>query len=214
MWSEVKMKPILGSRKSVAWLLPLGVPPLMWLATCFFAYQGNIIGRVFCSALHVSWLFVGAYFGLKLGLCIRHQAKKQLLIWGFGIVICLIGFGWTYRTKPFLTIFESKLRQSCELISVQKWAVGVLSTNGARMSLSTSVWSDMAAGTHFDHPNGIYVVNDKPQDKTGYVKILWGSGAVGQWGLIVGAAELPKFGREWAPGVYFFVNPKPSGWRE
>lgn len=93
---------------------------------------------------------------------------------------------------------------------MQNWALGILKTaRKADYLIDQSAYPSWAAINHFPPPL-IGVINGENMGDDGYVKIAWGSGVAGQWGLEIGKPTLVRQGIKWADGVYFFANPTPA----
>jgi len=153
------------------------------------------------------------YFSARAAMVFR-QSQVLALVNFVAALLCAIAFTWSYHRHPFLDAFESSLRRAYSASEIQSWATEVLGAVKENKVIKLSEYPQWATDNRFPRPDGIYVVNNGAGGTEGYVKISWGSGVIGQWGLIVGAPALTIRGRTWSPGVCFFVSPIPYGWRE
>ncbi len=193
--------------------LPFCVPFLLYVAAGRCGREGVLLGRVFCSGIPLSLVALAAYFVVRTALSFR-QSQVLALVNCLAVLLCVVALIWSYHRTPFLDAFESSLRRAHSASEIQSWAVEILGAVKENKVIKRSEYPKWATDNRFPRPDGIYVVNDEAAWEEGYVKISWGSGVVGQWGLIVGPSTLTKRGRTWSPGVYFFVSPRPYGWRE
>jgi hypothetical protein len=192
---------------------PLIIPFLLYLTARFCGREGIVWGRVFCSVFPISILGLACYFGIRAGLSLR-QSYSTTGVNLVAVLICVATFVLSLHRKPFLEGFEGSLKRVYAVSEIQPWAIDVLNSARENKVIKRAEYPPWATDNRFTRPDGIYVVANDANGEGGYLKLSWGSGAIGQWGLILGPPTLSRRGRSWAPGVYFFVVPKPYGWRE
>ena len=107
---------------------------------------------------------------------------------------------------------ERRIQQSFDPDKLQSWATNLLAnytvgqTNYsgpfAPPAYLRGVWAKKIPSAYIQ--GGYY--GERP-----YVRVFWGAGGMGQWGLLIGARDfVPKsqaqHESEWRPGVYFFED--------
>jgi hypothetical protein len=129
------------------------------------------------------------------------------------VVGCLLLLGiWYWQTHLTyageVSRFESKVRNQVDPDQLQQWAVATL----ARYSTSRVENASFAIDKLPDYLKSLHrlppVAFAFPgtSDKHGHVRVTWGSGFRGHWGLAVGATNFdsPYGGDPWRPGLYFW----------
>lgn len=206
-----------SKKKVLIWyFLGLCVPLLFYAASVGCGWRGLLIGRFFQGLYFASWLFSAFYFGVRATILFPKTWYVAILNSALTIV-CFVGAVLSHHATPFLDAFESKIKHTYNVSKVQTWATDVLKTTKWENSnvvhfIKREDYPNWAVESRFPIPD-IGVIHDKAINKD-YVKIAWGGSGVGIWGVIVGDPTLSKQGRKWADGVYFFVSPRPSGWRD
>lgn len=171
--------------------------------TC--GWFGLLIGYTFNLMYIISWplLFLFFLVRLILGLKMRNITVLNLIL----IFICIIVGYIGYKGRPFLDGFEWRLKSEyTNMAEIQMWASETL--NNAKRDdydIDGSAYPNWVTIPGFPRPF-ITVINDENLGNNGYIKVGWGSGVVGQWGLEIGRPTLQKKYQKWAAGVYFYVG--------
>jgi hypothetical protein len=129
------------------------------------------------------------------------------------IVICVLLLGiWYWRTHLTyageVSRFESSVRKQVDPAQLQQWALTALARYSTSKVENASFELDgvpaYLSSLHRLRP--IAFAFPAASDKQAHVKLGWGSGFRGHWGVAVGATnfESPYGGDAWRPGVYFW----------
>lgn len=126
---------------------------------------------------------------------------------------CLLLLGIWYRQTHLtyaseVSRFQSKARKQIEPTQLQQWAIATLArySNSPAESASFQVDSVPAKLKSLHRLPPVAFAFPATSDKHAHVKLTWGSGFRGHWGLVVGTTNFdsPYGGDLWTPGVYFW----------
>lgn len=191
-----------GCFANAIWLL---IPLFFYVMSSLCGWLGIIQARLSDGLFLISWLALVVYFGIR---SIRNVRSTRIMLLNLVMaLICVFGVVFAHYTKPFLSAFELRIRHEYRnTAEVQTWAMAVLKTaNRDDYSIDNSAYPAWMNIKHFPSPF-VYIVNEEGIGDNGYVKVGWGGSFVGQWGIIVGKSNLPKKGKKWADGIYYFVS--------
>lgn len=126
---------------------------------------------------------------------------------------CLLLLGiWYWQTHLTyageVSRFESKVRKQVDPVELQQWANATL----ARHSTSQVQNASFAVDTVPAYVRSLHRLPPvafafpATSDKLAHVRLAWGSGFRGHWGVDVGGTnfDCPYGGSAWRPGVYFW----------
>jgi len=132
------------------------------------------------------------------------------------LVVATIWYWQTYLTYTGeVSHFEAKVRRHVNPTSLQSWALNLVAlcstSQVAETSFPVRTFPDYLAELHKLPPVG-WVFPANP-GQPGYVRVVWGSGFRGHWGLKIGATNFTDpYGTSselWLPGVYFWRDYRP-----
>jgi hypothetical protein len=218
---ESLLNPALHHRKGLATfdvMLLIGggaVSGLLYAAAVTCGKAGLLQGRFFEGLYYYSWPILGLiFFGRAVWLSFRSSVFPTVLR-SVAIAICIGAFALSYHKLPFLDSFQASVQRAYDMAEIESWGIEILKNIELNETkpLQMHEHPTWATDGRFTVPNTIVVHHERTTDAK-YIKVIWGSGVVGQWGLVVGPPEMPKRGRLLYPGIYFYVNPTPLGWRE
>lgn len=123
------------------------------------------------------------------------------------LLILLCAFGFFCGQRPFLNAFEARLKREYPNVAViRDWSGGILkSIKSDNYPLPKSAWPDWVRIKNFPEPSAICVFNDSNYMSGGEIRIMWGGGLSGQWGLQIESPKLVHLHGEWADGIYFYA---------
>ena len=191
---------------------------LVFIPVCFYVvaalcgWFGLFVGRTIDAVSLLLWLILALLFAYRLAV----SRRMPLVLLNICLLcICVVGMWLSLHTRPFLSAFEARVKHEyADTHEMQSWASGILQTaKHEDYSLDESSYPTWAFKRGFPRPF-IFIVNDENFGSNGYLQIGWGSGVMGTWGIAIGKSDLPKKGRQWTNGIYFFANPEPCGWRD
>lgn len=103
--------------------------------------------------------------------------------------------------------FEQRIRRDVDPAALQAWATNLLHTYSASNVQSAPLRSSM-------FPADIQRLNSRllfgfvmpnASEEMAHVRVIWGSGFRGHWGLRVGSTNFVDYGSQiWRPGVYLW----------
>ena len=107
--------------------------------------------------------------------------------------------------------FEKRIRREVNPAALQTWATNLLYTHSVSNAADTSLRSSM-------FPPEVQRLNSRllfgfvmpdASEEQAHVRVIWGSGMRGHWGLRVGTTNFVDYGSEmWQPGIYFWREMK------
>ena len=205
-------------RNSILSFIPLLLPALLFFATEQFGREGIYFGRVTYSLFLIVLGVLGCFYNVKAILDFFRRLPFRIVNLSVGIV-CIGMLVYMHGKDPYLDAFESSLKKNYNATELRLWAIGILNQvkqNGVppKGLLTKAQYPECVLRGKFPQPEFITVINDQGNEDAGHIKMGWGSGVVGTWGLLVGPTAMPKQGRQWISGVCFFVNPEPFGWKQ
>jgi hypothetical protein len=134
------------------------------------------------------------------------------------VAACLLALIWYWQTHLTyageVSRFESKIRHEVNPTNLQSWAEGVLrqyaASNATDVTYEVRALPDyierLSSRHHFS------MVNPGPSAQGAFIRIIWGSGMRGHWGLHVGSTNFVDSSRSselWRPGLYFWRDYRP-----
>jgi hypothetical protein len=127
-------------------------------------------------------------------------------------VAALLWYWHSYLTyEGEVSHFEKRIRRDVNPSALQSWATNLLysqsASNGTQTSLRSSNFPADIQQLNRSLLFG-FVMPDASEERA-HVRIIWGSGMRGHWGLRVGSTNFVDSGSEmWRPGVYFWREMK------
>lgn len=196
-------------------LISIGVsllPVILFVVASVLGWYGYTFGYLIEMIFFFSWPVVVVY--LLTVLAVDRPPARITAIYSLLLVLCVGGTYWGVYAHPFLTEFEHRLKRVYNNVpALQKWAVGVMDSHKDQIFIFRR--RDYPAWIkNKNFPEPFIRVSNQSEPKYEMVELMWDCGLYGSFGLAVGKPGLPKQGRKWADGVYFFVQPRPYGWRE
>jgi hypothetical protein len=142
------------------------------------------------------------------------QQRKQYIlivqIW-VGVMLVLGGCQWwrTHADSSYIANrCQRRIRNSADPAELQAWAEDLL----RRYPPDTTNYSGPLAPPHgledvWSHPPSVVLIASSPAHEA-HVRLLWGSGVLGHWGLWLGSTNLVAAGNceRWQSGVYFWKD--------
>ena len=131
----------------------------------------------------------------------------------------LLGLIWYWQThltyNGEVSHFEARVRKQVDPAKLQSWATDLIALHStsqvAEASFPITTFPDYLRNLHKLPPFG-FVFPPAP-DHPGYVRVTWGSGFRGHWGLNVGCTTfVDPYGdqsEKWQPGVYLWRAYRP-----
>jgi hypothetical protein len=136
--------------------------------------------------------------------------RKRLLI-PIVVIVALAALFWYWQT--YLTYdgevsrFEKRIRREIDPAALQVWATNLLHAYSISNATDTSLRSSMFPADIQQLNRRLlfgFVMPDASEEQA-HVRIIWGSGMRGHWGLRVGSTNFVDYGSEmWQPGVYLW----------
>lgn len=132
--------------------------------------------------------------------------------------VCFLALIWYWRTHLTyageVSRFEAKIRREVNPTNLQAWAEGLLhrysASNVADVTYRVPVLPDYIERLSTRHHSGVVV--PRPSGQDAFVRIIWGGGMLGLWGLHIGSTNFvdPYTESEvWRPGIYFWRDYRP-----
>lgn len=187
----------------------LGIPLFFYLSASVCGWFGILEGLILGFLSPLLFLFLAVFYIIR-GAILWQTVRRVAFV---NVVLVFFCIGGIYgclgmHKNPFVNTFEARLKYEYKnhIPELQKWAATTLKTEKQETYLiNERDWPDWIKIAHFPKPT-VSVSNEKNMDGRGTVAIVWGSGMVGGWGLIVRNPTLQIKEEKWADGVYFFVG--------
>jgi hypothetical protein len=127
------------------------------------------------------------------------------------VVVVVVALHWYWRN--FLTYdgevshFENRIRREVNPVALQAWATNLLRiyslSNEQSVPLRSSTFPPEIQRLNSRLLFGFAMPNTS--EELAHVRIIWGSGMRGHWGLRVASTGFVDYGSEvWRPGVYLW----------
>jgi hypothetical protein len=129
---------------------------------------------------------------------------------------CLVALVWYWKTHLTyageVSRFEAKIRHEVNPTNLQSWAEGVLrqyaASNATDVTYEVNALPDYIERLSTRHLSSVVV----PRSQDSFIRIIWGSGFRGHWGLHVGSTNFVDpytTSVAWQPGIYFWRDYRP-----
>lgn len=209
--SSRTLRPGISVRQIFLPVLALAIPFFFYIAAVTSGKAGLEVGRIFDFLGTLAWAGLAVLFGIKSLSRKLHRFASPTFAW---FLLCVAGCVWAVIHNPFLDAFESSLKQAYKVKELQAWAFPILENPGPTRALRRAEFPQWATNGVFPRPAAIVILNgDNTTSREPQIKVRWGSGVPGIWGLLLCSPTVGE-GRMWVAGVYFFARPKPWGWSE
>ena len=190
-------------------LLWFGIPCLVYLGAGICGWFGILEGVILGFLSPLLFLYLAGFYIIR-GAILWQTVRRVAFVDFVLMIFCIGGFYGCLdiHKNPFVNTFKARLKYEYKnhIPELQKWAATTLKTAKQETYLiDERDWPDWIKIAHFPKPT-VSVSNEKNMDGRGHVGIIWGSGVVGGWGLIMKNPTLQTTEEKWADGVYFFAG--------
>ncbi len=142
------------------------------------------------------------------------MARYLIAVTSIILGVCLLAYWFNSTNNPryIARKCERRVRASVDPMVLQSWATNLLASYPIGRTNYTGPFQAPAylRGVWAKKVPGVYIQGGY-FDEQAHHRVFWGAGGMGQWGLLVGAADFVPTSqehgeREWRPGIYFFQD--------
>jgi hypothetical protein len=139
--------------------------------------------------------------------------SRKLMVVGLSFLAAFLFWSWRTHLPPTYaketSRFEAEVRRTVNPAQLQGWATMLLRqysiTNAADDSYALDSFPASLNSASKRRHYG-FVFPNQP-DGQSYIRLVWGGGHLGYWGLHIGSTNFTDpTGKMWSPGVYFWTE--------